>query len=1028
MFHCRDSRRVPFHVFRVLAAGLLALILWAPAAIAQGRLTLNFNPDWKFIKSDPTGAAQPDFDDSAWTTVSAPHTYNDVDTFNHLSRGNMLGDIDQWSGRTWYRKTFLLPESARGRDVYIEFEAVRQVAEVYLNGHLLGSCKNGFIPFGFDLTPFVRFDKPNVLAVMCDNRFIVSQTDPQTPLSAYEKELNNSLPDDVNAVQANQIPWNNPQWHPPLGGIYRNVRLYVTDPVHVSLPLFDFLKTTGPYAYATEISAASAQIGVEVPVENDGSTSSEIEVTAKIVGVDGNSVLVFRQKGSIAPGGKSISKFSGAIENPQLWEPDYPYLYHVVCCISSGDRTVDSCEIPLGIRAVHWDIKTGFSINGHHLNLHGWGQRPTDEWPGLGTAQPDWLHFFTLKMMRDAGGNFIRWGHSAGGPEMIRAGDELGIIADQPGVDGESDTVGAAWRIRADAFRDALIYFRNDPSILIWEGGNQKVTPAHGQELRHYVEQYDPNGGRAYAHRRADEATGQFMDLTIGTEGSHEVPRLPVVEGEYDREESPRREWDDASPPDFGYPQAKGQTYDLTSEQYAVNEVSQYIDKPCGPGECGGANWIFSDTTSGGRNTAEVCRASGEVDGVRLPKEAYYVCQTMFRDDPQVHIIGHWNYAPGTKKTVYVTANCSNVELFVNGKSLGFGERSERYLFTFKDVEFSPGEIKAVASNNSGPLATDSIETAGAPVALRMTTITGPGGLQADGSDIALIDIEAVDANGRRCPTFNQRVDFSCDGPGIWRGGYNSGKADSINNKYLDLECGINRVAVRSTLTPGEITVTANCPGLNPASILVPSHLFAMSEGYSQVTPAMPLVALSSTHADWSVLAAATAPMTVTSAADNGSAAHRLIDTFNYTGPTELVHVEVNASDGKNVYCDRDLPFQNLPSKLTGANWVQAADADKFYPAADLMQLAVKGGATVYVAYDASLTSPDWLQRQLHETHSSLVIAGRPMKLFSRHLRSDESLTFGSNAMSSGKQPCNMYVVFVQADAAAGRNVEALKR
>jgi beta-galactosidase len=981
-------------------------------------LTLNFNPDWKFIKADATGAAQPDFDDSAWTTVSTPHTFNDTDTFDHLSPGNMLGDTNQWSGRTWYRKTFELPQSARGKRVYIAFEAVRQVADVYLNGHFLGSCKNGFIPFGFDLTPFIRFDQPNVLAVMCDNRFIVSQTsDPPRLLSAYESQLNSTLPGDVDAVEANQVPWNNPQWHPAMGGIYRNVRIYVTAPVHISLPLFDFLKTTGPYAYATEISSSAAQIGVEIPVENESATAANIEVTGKILDRAGNTVLVLSQKGLVPAGGQSQYKFSGGIQNPQLWEPDYPYLYRVQCSISMGGKEVDSSEIPLGIRAVHWDVKTGFWINGHHLKLHGWGQRPTDEWPGLGSAQPDWLHFFTLQLMKEAGGNFIRWGHCGAGPEMIQAGDELGIIADQPGVDGESDTVGAAWTIRADAFRDAVIYFRNDPSILVWEGGNQKVAPAHAEELRADVEEYDPHGGRAYAHRRGDEATGQFMDLTIGTEGSHEVARLPVVEGEYDREESPRREWDDFSPPDFGYPQAKGQTYDLTSEEYAINEISQYIDKIGRPSECGGANWIFSDTTSGGRNTTEVSRASGEVDGVRLPKEAYYVCQTMFRDDPQVHIIGHWNYPAGTKKTIYVASNCSKVELFVNGKSLGFGKNSEHYLFTFKDVAFAPGEIKAVASNDGRPAASDSIETAGSPVALRLTPITGPGGLQSDGSDIALIDIEAIDANGRRCPTFSERVNFSCDGPGIWRGGYNSGRADSINKKFLDLECGVNRVAIRSTLTPGDITVTATCPGLRSGSILVPSHSFAANGGYSQVMPEMPLVALSRTHPDWSVLAAMTPPMTVATGPENDGVAHRFIDMFNYSGPTELVHVETGASDGKNVYCDRDYPFKGLPSKLTGADWVQAADADKFYPAADLMELTVKARTTVYVAHDASLPSPGWLERQLHPTRLSLLIDGRPMKLFVRHLRKDESLTFGSNAADPGKQTCNMYVVFVQADA-----------
>ena len=234
---------------------------------------------------------------------------------------------------------------------------------------------------------------------------------------------------------------------------------------------------------------------------------------------------------------------------------------------------------------------------------------------------------------------------------MIEAGDQLGLMAEQPGVDGESDTVGAAWKVRAAAFRDMIIYFRNHPSILIWEGGNQKITLAHVKELRGLMDKYDPHGGRAYAQRRADQTDAQFMDVCIGTEGGREIPRLPVIEGEYDREESPRRVWDDFSPPNFGYPEAKGRSdYDLTSEQYAVNEVAQYVLKVGAPNHCGGANWIFSDSTSGGRDAAEVARASGEVDGVRLPKEAYYVCQTMFRDDPQVHIIGHWNYPCGNKK------------------------------------------------------------------------------------------------------------------------------------------------------------------------------------------------------------------------------------------------------------------------------------------------------------------------------------------------------------------------------------------
>jgi len=1004
----------------------LAFLLLAQAVSADTRLTLNFNPDWKFIKADPAGAQQPGFDDRRWTTVSTPHTYNDVDSFDELSPGRMLGETNLWSGRTWYRKTFTLPESFNGRNIYVEFEAVRQVAEVYLNGHYLGACKNGFVPFGFDLTPYVQFGRPNVLAVMCDNRFMISQignggadppgsnSAPADTLSAYEERVNSSVPHELSQLRASQIPWNNPQWHPPLGGIYRNVYLYVTDPLHISLPLYDYLETVGPYVYATEISRQSAAITIEIPVQNGRGTNATVTAQAEILDHDGNPVATWEQAGEIAAGAKATIQLSGAVPNPQLWEPDYPYLYCVVCSVRLGQETVDSCEVPLGIRAVHWDVQTGFWINGHHLKLHGWGQRPTEEWPGLGTAQPDWLHYYTLGLMKQAGGNFVRWGHCAGGPGMIRAGDELGLIADQPGVDGESDTVGAPWEVRAAAFRDVIVYFRNDPSILIWEGGNQKVTRAHAGELRHFVEAYDPHGGRAYAHRRADEATGEFMDITIGTEGSHEVPRLPVVEGEYDREESPRRVWDRCSPPEFGYPAARGQIYELTSEQFAVNEVSQYVDKTGASSECGGANWIFSDSTSGGRDNVEVDRASGEVDGVRLPKEAYYVCQTMFRPDPQVHLIGHWNYPAGTKKTIYVASNCQDVELFVNGKSLGRGQKSDDYLFTFPDVAWAPGEIRAVASNDGVSVATNILRTAGPPVALRLTPITGPDGLRADGSDVALIDVEAVDAKGERCPTFQQRVDFECAGPAIWRGGYNSGAADSIGRKHLDLECGINRVAVRSTLLPGQITVTATHPGLKSGRLTVQSHSFPVTDGYSRLMPAMPVAALPAAHPDWSRLAVMTPPMTVTTAPANAAMAGHFTEAFSYTGPTELVHVEAAAADGKNIYCDRDYAFQNLPKELLGADWVQAADADRLYSAADLMQIAVRAGITVYVAHDNRLPLPDWLQRQFRATKLSFAVGGQAMKVFKRKPENEESLTLGSNTDGSPVQPGNMYVVFLK--------------
>ncbi|HEY3932265.1 MAG TPA: beta galactosidase jelly roll domain-containing protein, partial [Verrucomicrobiae bacterium] len=281
-------------------------------ALAGERLTLNFNPDWKFIKADPQGAEALDFDDSGWTTVSAPHTYNDVDTFDDFSLPGHRGEQNQWGGRTWYRKSFVTPESWRGKKVFIEFEGVRQVAEVYLNGKFLGVSKTGFIPFGFDLTPGLHLGATNVLAVMCDNRFMKDPLDDGGEnLAQLSAKVNAAIPDDVNEIQADQIPWNNPHWHPAHGGIYRNVRLYVTDPLHISLPLYSFLKTTGPYVYATDISEKSAKINLEAPVQNERAENANAELRVEIFDHDGKSVLTLNQNKKIAPGTSSQFNLSG---------------------------------------------------------------------------------------------------------------------------------------------------------------------------------------------------------------------------------------------------------------------------------------------------------------------------------------------------------------------------------------------------------------------------------------------------------------------------------------------------------------------------------------------------------------------------------------------------------------------------------------------------------------------------------------------------------------------------------------------
>jgi len=232
----------------------------------------------------------------------------------------------------------------------------------------------------------------------------------------------------------------------------------------------------------------------------------------------------------------------------------------------------------------------------------------------------------------------------------------------------------------------------------------------------------------------------------------------------------------------------------------------------------------------------------------------------MQSEKPDIHIIGHWNYPESTKKTMYVAASQSDrVELFLNGKSLGVQTQPATFvdpyrggrqqgsellvgvdtgcIYGFPDVAFAPGTLKAVASKDGKVVAQTELATAGAPAAIRLTVHTGPHGLLADGSDVVLVDFEVVDSQGRRCPTDEARVDFAVDGPAVWRGGLNSAMLDSTNNLYLSTECGINRVAIRSTQNPGTITLKATRDGLTPAEVKIESKPAEIADGLETHLP-----------------------------------------------------------------------------------------------------------------------------------------------------------------------------------------------
>ena len=255
----------------------------------------------------------------------------------------------------------------------------------------------------------------------------------------------------------------------------------------------------------------------------------------------------------------------------------------------------------------------------------------------------------------------------------------------------------------------------------------------------------------------------------------------------------------------------------------------------------GGAKIIFSDSNTHFRGV-ENYRRSGVVDPLRIPKDSYFAHKVMWNgwvdiEQDGIHIVGHWNYEPGTVKPVYVVSTGDCVSLKLNGRELPQPRREAEFLFTFDNVAFEPGVLEATAYKDGKPVASASLQTSGEPYAIRLKTIENPDGWKADGADVALVEIEVVDAQGRRCPLANNSIHYSLEGPAEWRGGLAQGHDNFILAKDFPVECGVNRAILRSTTTAGKVILSASAEGLKGASIELETLPFEVKGGLSSFIP-----------------------------------------------------------------------------------------------------------------------------------------------------------------------------------------------
>jgi hypothetical protein len=806
----------------------------------------NFNSDWRVLVGDPQGADRPDFDDSQWKRVTTPYAWNEDAAFR-------VSIHDLPVGVAWYRKHFRMPVESGGQKVFLEFEGIRQAGEVYLNGTFIGRHEDGVMAFGFDISDAVKpAPADNVLAVRTDNRW------------DYREKATGTT-----------YHWNNNNFYANYGGISKSVWLHVTGKLYQTLPLYSQLGTTGVYVWASDfdIPGRSARITVESQVRNEDSASRTVDYQAEIKDMDGR--VVSRIKGSVDGGTATLAAgetrtltASAVVHDLHFWSWGYGYLYTVATELSVGHRTVDTVNTRTGFR------KTGFSngmvwLNGRVIDVHGYAQRTTNEWPAVGLSVPPWMSDLSNRLMVDGNANLVRWMHVTPWKQDIESSDRVGLIESMPAGDAEGDSKGRQWEQRVELMRDAIVYNRNNPSILFYESGNKGISDEHMLDMKKVRDQYDPHGGRAIGARemlssKVAEYGGEMLYVDKSA-------TKPVWMHEYSRDEGSRLFWDQYSPPFH----KDSPDYNRNMDSLAIENVRRwydyYVARP-GTGtrvNAGGAKIIFADSNTHFRGDNNY-RRSGGVDAMRLPKDSYFADQAMWDgwvdvEHPGIHIIGHWNYAPGTVKPAYVVSTASRVELKLNGRSLGDGVLSSGFLFTFDHVSFEPGTLQAVGYDAQGKqVATAELRTAGPPAALRLTPHTGPGGLRADGADMALVDVEVVDAQGNRCPTALNPVQFSLSGPAEWRGGIAQGSAtpmlvntaandnkglaatpptpllhedNYILSKTLPVENGVNRVILRSLPSAGKIVLHAQAEGLKPAEIELSSMAVPERDGLSTTMP-----------------------------------------------------------------------------------------------------------------------------------------------------------------------------------------------
>jgi len=804
-------------------------------ALFAQRMSIDFNKDWKFYLGNDSLASAKEYNDTKWRTLNLPHDWSiESDFIKEAPATNQGGSLP--GGIGWYRKTFILPSSAKDKLVSIEFDGVYKNSEVWINGHYLGKRPYGYVAFSYDLTPhLLPAPQKNVIAVKVDNS--------QQPDS---------------------------RWYSG-SGIYRNVKLIIKNTISIdyqgvrvesrlSSPELEERGNWSKYKPTKGSIRGSVHIG-EVSITNNTDRIQSINVLYRLFDMQGREIDE-RKSENIEI--KSKDRYSSAIPksnvsykikpHPILWSVSNPYLYKAVITILQNDKPIDEVSTKIGFREIEFNDQKGFYLNGEPLKIKGVCLH--HDLGALGAAFNKEAARRQLRIFKEMGCNAIRCSHNPPASEFLDLCDEMGFLV----IDEAFDM----WAKRKNKF-DYHLYFkewhkkdieamvlrdRNHPSVFMWSIGNEirEQFDSSGtriaKELTDIVKNLDPTRPviAALTETMPDKnfiSKSNALDVLGFNYKDFDYSALPSrfpgqkflatetasaleTRGVYQFPADSIRIW----PPNYkvqdtfsgGNKDYTSAAYDNTYACWGNTHEKSWLAVKNNPHIAGAFVWSGFDYLGEPMpypNYPSRSSYYGIIDLAGFPKDVYYMYQSEWSTKNVLHLFPHWTWNKGDIVDVWAYYNnADEVELYLNGKSLGVREKSDTSLHVLWRVPFTPGTLKAVSRKNGRTILTKEVKTANQPARIELSVDKKI--MKADGKDLTFVTAKIVDKYGVLVPDANNLLEFYVSGAGIIAGTDNGYQADTVSLKNNKRNCwkGLALAIIQSNGKQGNITLRVSGKGL----------------------------------------------------------------------------------------------------------------------------------------------------------------------------------------------------------------------